>query len=438
MGVGFEGKIVLPALMHKWNIQQLLNEALQVAIDGKLSFGRSASPTAPVEIVDVEMTAVMEKTEGLKTSILTSSEFLTCQKDMASTGGKLTPVCQLLRQQAASLDSLKITLKTPTKLTRTSLGLLTVDILRSIAVSTFTRGGSLSYGPTHLPTLEGLDTIEIELAADRESTLAQATVTTPSLAYSMRSIPLHGMTKTLFPLTVLDTLSTTVTRKLTGDLIPSTCHVEPALIRTFDNKTIEYTINDCEHVLLVDGSGSLPIAVSTRTTTSQKKAVTIISGITKVVMVPSTSSMVITINGQPITIPSGEVVIEKTSNGVVAAIIKRFADNVFEVTIPRQMLTVRTDGVSVEVVAPQLLKSRSVGLCGDMNGEIMADLKTPRKCVMEPRLAAISFMLNKTGSRSSVFPSCSGVSVKVLKEFQDMDLICPQEATIPTPILNQF
>merc|ERR1719167_367640 len=115
---GFEGKIVLPALMHKWNIQQLLNEALQVAIDGKLSFGRSASPTAPFEIVDVEMAAVMEKTEALKTS---------------------------------------------TKLTRTSLGLLTVDILRSIAVSTFARGGSLSYGPTHLPTLEGLDTIQIEL-----------------------------------------------------------------------------------------------------------------------------------------------------------------------------------------------------------------------------------------------------------------------------------
>merc|ERR1711973_250981 len=349
-----------------------------------------------------------------------------------------TPVCQLLRQQAASLDSLKITLKTPTKLTRTSLGLLTVDILRSIAVSTFTRGGSLSYGPTHLPTLEGLDTIEIELAADRESTLAQATVTTPSLAYSMRNIPLYGTTKGLFPLTVLDTLSTTVTRRLTGDLIPSTCHVEPTLIRTFDNKTINYPINDCEHVLLVDGSGSFPIAVSTRTTANQKKAVTIISGITKVVMVPSTSSMIITINGQPITIPSGEVVIEKTSNGVIAAIIKRFADNVFEVTIPRQMLMVRTDGVSVEVVAPQLLKSRALGLCGDMNGEVTADLKTPRRCIMEPRLAAISFILNKTGSRSSVFPTCSGAPAKVLREFEAMNRICPQESVIPTPVLNQY
>jgi len=247
-----------------------------------------------------------------------------------------------------------------------------------------------------------------------------------------------GMTKTLFPLTVLDELSTTVARKLTGDLIPSTCRVEPTVIRTFDHKTIDYTVNDCEHVLLTDRSGSLPITVSTRTTTAQKKAITILSGITKVIMAPSISSMVITINGQPITIPSGEVVIEKTADGLVTAIIKRFADNVFEVTIPYQMLTVRTDGVSVEIVAPQLLKSRALGLCGDMNGEVTADLKTPRMCVMEPRLAAISFMLNKTGSRSSVFPQCSGAPVKALAEFEAMNRICPRESVIPTPILKQF
>jgi len=435
--MGFEGKVVTPVLMHRWNIEQLLTEALQYAVDGKLSFGRSASPTGPVETVDVEVAAVLEKTEALMTSLLTSTEFKTCLKDM-SAGSKLTPVCQMVQQQAASLNHLKVTLKTPAKLTRSSFGLLTSDVLRSIAVATFPFGGSLSRGPTNLPTLVGLDTLEIELTADRESTLAQATITTPGLTYSLKNIHLFGMTKTLFPLTILDELSTTVARKLTGDLIPSTCRVEPTVIRTFDHKTIDYTVNDCEHVLLTDRSGSLPITVFTRTTTAQKKAITILSGITKVIMAPSTSSLVITINGQPITIPSGEVVIQKTADGLVTAIIKRFADNVFEVTIPHQMLTVRTDGVSIEIVAPQLLKSRALGLCGDMNGEVTADLKTPRMCVMEPRLAAISFMLNKTGSRSSVFPQCSGAPVKALAEFEAMNRICPRESVIPTPILKQF
>jgi len=438
--VALEGKVVMPVLMHRWNIVQLLKEPLQYMADGKLTFERRTSPTGPVETVDIEMAAVLEKTEAMITSLLASTEYKTCLKDM-SVGSKLTPICQIVQQQAASLDHLKLTLKTPAKLASSSLGLLTVDFLKSIAksivVGTIPFGGSLSYGPTHLPTLEGLDTLEIDLTADRESTLAQATISTPGLTYSLKNIHLLSMTKTIFPLTILDRLPTIVTRKLTGDLIPSTCRVEPTVIRTFDNKTIDYTVNDCEHVLLTDGSGSLPIAVSTRTTTSQKKAITILSGITKVIMAPSTSSMVITVNGKPITIPSGEVVVEKTSNGFTTAIVRRFVDNVFEVTIPSQMLTVRTDGVSVEIVAPQLLRSRALGLCGDMNGEVVADLKTPRMCVMEPRLAAISFMLNKA-ARSSAFPQCSGAPAKVLAEFEAMNRICPQESVIPTPILKRI
>merc|ERR1719423_408964 len=64
--------------------------------------------------------------------------------------------------------------------------------------------------------------------------------------------------------------------------------------------------------------------------------------------------------------------------------------------------------ILVEVVAPQLLKSRAVGLCGDMNGERSADLKTPGMCVMRPHLAALSYLINKSGSASG-FERCSGI-----------------------------
>merc|ERR1712112_420114 len=43
------------------------------------------------------------------------------------------------------------------------------------------------------------------------------------------------------------------------------------------------------------------------------------------------------------------------------------------------------------------------------NGEVSADLKTPGMCVMRPRLAAITYMLNKSGSESG-FERCSGLS----------------------------
>ena len=42
-----------------------------------------------------------------------------------------------------------------------------------------------------------------------------------------------------------------------------------------------------------------------------------------------------------------------------------------------------TDGLRIEVISPQLVHGRGCGLCGDLDGENTADLKTPRKCIMK-------------------------------------------------------
>merc|ERR1712058_189905 len=105
----------------------------------------------------------------------------------------------------------------------------------------------------------------------------------------------------------------------------------------------------------------------------------------------------------------GQQLIKKNVEGGTFAMGKRFEDNDVSVYIPEQGLKVLSDGSRIEVVAPMLLKSRSVGLCGDMNGERFADLKTPGMCVMRPHLAAITYMLNKSGSQSG-FEHCSGLS----------------------------
>merc|ERR1719495_1351818 len=91
----------------------------------------------------------------------------------------------------------------------------------------------------------------------------------------------------------------------------------------------------------------------------------------------------------------------------------------------------------VEVVAPQLLKSRTVGLCGDMNGEISADLKTPGMCVLRPRLAALSFMLNKSGAEPG-FERCSGLPAALKAEFVRESNKCPREVIIPTPVSKLY
>merc|ERR1712168_1594784 len=95
-----------------------------------------------------------------------------------------------------------------------------------------------------------------------------------------------GFSRFFLPATALRTPMEVAALKLSGDRIPATCTIEPSYVRTFDNMTVQYEINDCEHVLLMDGSRHSPIAVTTRTVESQKKIVRILSGITKVELIP--------------------------------------------------------------------------------------------------------------------------------------------------------
>merc|ERR1711972_745382 len=110
----------------------------------------------------------------------------------------------------------------------------------------------------------------------------------------------------------------------------------------------------------------------------------------------SSGSMKVLIHREEVRPMVGEMLIKKNVEGKIIAMVQRFEDNVVSVYVPEQGLKVLSDGSRIEIVAPQLLKSRTVGLCGDMNGEITADLKTPGMCVMRPRLAAITYMLNKS------------------------------------------
>jgi len=235
----------------------------------------------------------------------------------------------------------------------------------------------------------------------------------------------------------LNFLTDIVPLRLSGYAIPSTCVVEPSYIRTFDNKTVEYAINDCEHVLLLDGSRRLPVAVVTKTIPEQKKMVRILAGVTEVHLIPVSGAIEVEYNRVKIPINLGEIVMKKSPTGIVMTLIKRYHDNTYLVYIPSLSLTVITDGVRVEVVAPRILKSRAAGLCGDMNDEITADLKTPRMCVMRSKLAAISYMLNKAGT-SSVFPRCSGIPAQFHEEFARESQICTKETIIPTPVLKLY
>merc|ERR1711972_921933 len=184
--------------------------------------------------------------------------------------------------------------------------------------------------------------------------------------------------------------------------------------------------------------GHTPIAVTTRTVESKKKIVKILSGISEVQMIPTSAGLMkVMFNGEELTLPAvGEQLIKRDQGSSILLIVQRFQDAVF-VHMPQHMLKVLSNGSVIEVVAPLLLKSRTVGLCGDMNGERSGDLKTPGMCVLRPRLAALSFVLNKSGAQAG-FERCSGLPAALKEEFVRESTKCPREVIIPTPVSKLY
>ena len=86
------------------------------------------------------------------------------------------------------------------------------------------------------------------------------------------------------------------------------------------------------------------------------------------------------LNGQQqiVEVLPGEVKVIR-HNGLQILHIKRFEDNVYAVHALQGQLMVMFCGKHVQIFGNPLLRARSCGLCGDLNAETTADLKTPER-----------------------------------------------------------
>merc|ERR1711976_1078882 len=89
------------------------------------------------------------------------------------------------------------------------------------------------------------------------------------------------------------------------------------------------------------------------------------------------------------------------SQGRVVMEVMRYVDNVYHILLRNENTLVLFNGERVEISAPQMLKSRACGLCGDLDHENTADLQTPERCIMsKPLYSAYSYMIEE---------SCQGI-----------------------------
>merc|ERR1712111_243815 len=195
------------------------------------------------EMESIKIVAFLQKTEELKKEIRESPEFKKCTVEVRRQG-VLAPVCSIVRHQAAALDKIHLTIEAPKAWSRSSILSLLDGVFETLLIGNIETEQVIS-------GTEG--TLIVEARADRTSQVVTfGKVITPTRKIVLKNLRLLGYPRFIPPATVLQTPIEIAVLKLTTNSIPSTCRVEPSFVRTFDNVTVDYKINDCEHVLLLD------------------------------------------------------------------------------------------------------------------------------------------------------------------------------------------
>lgn len=415
--VRLESEATLPEIEARWCKQTLLDQALRLVFGGKVEFGFRQQ-----EKSQVSLSGLMEKSQKQKESVRASPEYRQCEAEEQK-GHKLAPVCMKTRHQAASLDKISTHIRLPQSVLRSAWFNTVQEYLQSYFMGQFEEYTDGSYEQ------EGL---KLRANFSRNGDEAQLEVENNGRKFVVYNIRLPKyLSKDLVPISMRNPLKYNIMQKITMKQTPSSCRIEPNYIGTFDNKTYSYQINDCWHLLFKDCSNQLvPVAVMAKTVPSGHKNVRVISG--QVIVLVEERQIQLNIHGdhKVITLDKGMTRYYKVNNKVVLW-LKRYHDEVLTIHLPQENLLVITDGKRIEISAPLLLRQRSCGLCGDLNGENTADIKTPEKCLMDrPRFAAYSYMM--TGQQSG--QQCSGIPSNDQTEYRKQKQECVKERVIKTDL----
>jgi len=105
---------------------------------------------------------------------------------------------------------------------------------------------------------------------------------------------------------------------------------------------------------------------------------------------------------------------------------------VFEIFNAKYGMIVRADRLTAEVVTFQhRLRNLACGLCGDLNDEKTADVRSAQQCVMShPRLAAYSFMVEDR--------KCAGIPTADRALFNKEATQCVKKEVVPAKVYDIF
>ena len=158
--------------------------------------------------------------------------FYRCENDIAN-GNHKTEDCLIANNRAASLDKLDVNLSMPQHLFNKILSRPKNDIIRNSNHTDY-----IAYN--------------INVVADGNR--LNATYKEKGTKSPKESIKIQKWMKEIFPINTRHSMLTKMVNKYMGSSFQGQCLVQPDRLTTFDQVEYNYSMNDCEHVVVIEKS----------------------------------------------------------------------------------------------------------------------------------------------------------------------------------------
>merc|ERR1719318_1650329 len=433
----FELEIQAATKMHKpisrWNKEAILQQNLNTKLTVKADYGIQGEEKVSVS---AEMKAV--QSEDQKTFAKNSANAKNCESHVAL-GQLLSETCKQARTQASALDVVEAVINIPTSITQSPKFVSLTELVK------------LYYLP--YLSISKVETLEEELTMDMYVVKAKIDQFGKKLSMNvlhqgqnleLKNLRIGYYLQGLLPMSTKENAMLNIVQQLTAHGAPSVCSVEGGKVTTFDKLQYNYLFNDCEHVIFKDCSPANIVEVSVKKTAHVHHVKVILANIkydlelTKPIWSSRTTTAVIKVNGQQKSIQHGHhgkqqektEFVELAQNYYVdeGTYLTSYEDGVYAIVSKLYRLAVYADGERVEVKTLQhSLRNQACGLCGDLNDEKTADMKSAGSCIMSsPKLAAYSYMVADN--------KCKGIPAEDLSQYQEETSKCAKKELVPTKV----
>merc|ERR1719232_359384 len=421
-----------PRTFSFWNLNSILSEDPVFRFRNTLGYGRECE--SKVVINGYAKTSESQKHLARETPEAKEFERL---RSKGTPMVELSKLAEIVRRQSSVLNVFDYKVKfvnvddRVTKLTQRALEALEFYWM-PYSVSKDSQGWwPVSSGVSRLPIESSIETVgsgssygsgygsenfEMEVRTTVHPTRGSydveiTNVTRPEQKYKYRDVPMPYPFTYFYPVSyVTDPVSTGIKAVIGKPVFPM-CTLEGKHISTFDNRTTKADMDDCFHLLSGDCSKAMSYGVLVRSlessgsyTPETKKEVKVFIGSTDITMKPKGEHVIVKVNGSPIEVPMSERHTIMAREGHIVAKIIKSKDNV--VILKSSKIEVLFDGKRVKLEGSNLLKNKLCGLCGDNNNNKLADVPSPRKCLLStPELELASYRVSLPSKTCSPLPN---------------------------------